>query len=206
MPRRNLASTIRNSRSIWPPATKHGTCCVGNQTAPGDGVYVRVVGAPGAYVTDTTWLNFLPHDATAWRDTALVDVPETLDWLVITNGTQAIELRRDATNRLWRMVRPLPGPRQQPAHRHRPRTPAGRHGFPLCHRRSQGRPATYGLDPAALDVWLGSGTNLLTAVHAGKDSPARPGEVFARREGWPAVVTTPKDAAGCLAGRRQRFP
>jgi hypothetical protein len=166
---------------------------VGNKTAPGDGVYVRVVGAAGALVTDTAWLQFLPHDAADWRDTALVDMPGVVDWLVITNGTQAIELRRDVTNRLWHIIWPLP---------------ARADNLRIVSALQQLRTAqvsrfvsddpkadltTYGLEPAALDVWLGTGTNLLTAVHAGKDVTGMPGEMFARRENWNTIVTTPKE-------------
>jgi hypothetical protein len=166
---------------------------VGNKTAPGDGVYVRRVGTTGAYVTGTGWLQYLPHDANDWRDTTLVAVPDALDWLVITNGTQAVELRRDVTNRLWRMARPLP---------------ARANNLRVVMAIQQLRSArvsqfvnddpkadltAYGLEPAALDIWLGNGTNLVAAVHAGKAVSGLPGEMYARREGWNAVVTTPRE-------------
>jgi hypothetical protein len=165
---------------------------VGNKTAPGDGVYVRVVGATGASITDPLWLNFLPREANDWRDTTLTEVPAALDWIVVTNGTQAIELQRDFTNRLWRMVRPLT---------------ARANNLRIVAAVEQLRSAkvtnfvnddpkadltAYGLEPAALDIWLGRGTNLLTALHVGKDAGGTGDDVFARREGWNAVVTTPK--------------
>jgi hypothetical protein len=175
---------------------------VGNKTAPGDGVYVRVVGTTGAFVTGTGWLQYLKRDANDWRDTTLVTVPDALDWLVITNGTQAIELRQDVTNRLWRMVRPLP---------------ARANNLRVVMAIQQLRSArvsrfvnddpkadltAYGLELAAvapgnpnppLDIWLGNGTNLVAAAHAGKAVSGLAGELFARREGWNAVVTTPRE-------------
>jgi hypothetical protein len=166
---------------------------VGNKTAPGDGVYVRVIGATGAFVTGTDWLQFLPREATTWRDTTLVDTADTVDWLIITNGAKAIELRRDVTNHLWRMIRPQPFRADS---------------LGIVTALQQLRSATvsqfisddpkpdltaYGLEPAALDVWLGHGTNLLAGVHAGKDSPTSPGQMFARREGWNTIVTTAKE-------------
>jgi hypothetical protein len=166
---------------------------VGNKTAPGDGVYVRVIGTAGAFVTDTAWLQFLPHEAGDWRDTTLASVPDTLDWLVITNGTQAMELRRDATNRLWRMVRPLAAR----ANNLRIVTALQQLRTAQISRFVSDDPkadlAVYGLEPAVLDVWLGRGTNLLAAVHAGKEVSGAPGEMYARREGWNAVVSTPKE-------------
>jgi hypothetical protein len=80
---------------------------VGSRTAPGDQVFVRVVGANGAWVADAAWLSLLPRAAADWRDTALVPASGAYDWIVITNGTKVIELRRDTTNHLWRMIQPL---------------------------------------------------------------------------------------------------
>ena len=92
--------TVAGGRPVW-------QLKVGNKTAPGDQVFLRVVGADGAFVTDADWLRFIPHSANDWRDTALVDAGNACDRIVLTNGTKAIELQRDATNHLWRMLRPL---------------------------------------------------------------------------------------------------
>ena len=68
---------------------------VGNKTAPGDQVFLRVVGTDGAFVTDADWLKYLPRSADDWRDTALVDFNGSApDWIVLTNGTKVIELHR----------------------------------------------------------------------------------------------------------------
>ncbi len=178
---------------------------VGYRTPPGDGVYVRVVGAPGTYITGTSWLQFLPHEVTEWRDTTLLDLPPLVDWLVITNGTQAIELRRDLTNRLWRMIRPLQ---------------ARANNLLIVSALDQLRSASvsrfvsddpkadltaYGLEPAALDVWLGAGTNLLSAVHAGKGVTGQPGELYARREGYNTVVAAPKPPLALWQGAVNDF-
>jgi len=165
---------------------------VGNKTAPGDGVYVRVVGTTGALVTDAGWLQFLPHDAAGWRDTTLVDAAGTVDWIVITNGA-TIELRRNATNRLWHMTRPL-----------QTRADSLRIVTALQQLRTaqvaqfisddlKSDLTTFGLEPASLDIWLGQGTNFLTALHAGKDVAGNPGQIFAQREGWNTIVTTARE-------------
>ena len=55
--------------------------------------------------------------------------------------------------------------------------------------------ASFGLQPADLDLWLGHGTNFTAAIHTGK-SPANETmqrQVYAKREGWNAIVTTFKD-------------
>jgi transposase len=166
---------------------------VGKQTAPGDGVYLRIVGATGAVVTDPAWLQFLPLDANGWRDTTLVDVPDTLDWLIITNGTQALELRRDLTNRLWRIIRPLQARANNLRILMAVQQLRSAHVSHFINDDPKADLSSYGLDPAALDVWLGAGTNLLTAFHTGKEAAGAPGETYARREGWHAVLTTLKE-------------
>jgi len=167
---------------------------VGSKTAPGDGVYVRLVGGAGLYVTDIKWLEALPHDANAWRDTALVSDVSAIDWLVITNGVKAIELKRDPTNRLWRMIRPL----QARANSVYITTALQQLRSATASRFVTDDPkadlTTYGLQPVELDVWLGHGTNLVDGIHAGKDSPDDAGQLFARRDGWNSVVTTPKES------------
>jgi hypothetical protein len=167
---------------------------VGNKTPPGDQVFLRVVGMDGAFVADADWLNFIPRSANVWRDTALVNVNNGgLDWIVLTNGTKVIELRRDATNHLWRMIRPFPA-----------RADADRIADAL--QRLQTARVTqfvtdnpkedltaFGLQPAELDLWLGHGTNFISAVHVGKSPTNDPTQVFARRERWNAIVTTAKE-------------
>jgi hypothetical protein len=166
---------------------------IGNRTAPGDQVFIRVVGVDGAFVTDAGWLQLLPRSANEWRDTALVDTADPVDWLVITNGTKAMEFRRDPTNQLWRMIRPLQA-----------RADGARLAAALQQLQS-GRAAQfvtddpradlsgYGLQPADLDVWLGHGTNFTAAIHVGKNPANNPALLFARREGWNTVVTAAKE-------------
>ena len=167
---------------------------VGNKTPPGDQVFLRVVGVDGAFVADADWLKFIPRSANDWRDTALVDANNSgLDWIVLTNGTKAIELRRDATNHLWRMIRPFPA-----------RADAERITDALQHLQTarvtqfitddpKADLAAFGLQPADLDLWLGHGTNFISAIHVGKSPTNDSTQVFAKREGWNAIVTTAKE-------------
>jgi hypothetical protein len=167
---------------------------VGNKTPPGDQVFLRVVGMDGAFVADADWLKFIPRSANDWRDTALVNVNHGgLDWIVLTNGTKVIELRCDATNHFWRMIRPFPA-----------RADAGRITDALQHLQTarvtqfitddpKADLAAFGLQPADLDLWLGHGTNFISAIHTGKSPTNDPTQVFARRERWNAIVTTAKE-------------
>ena len=109
----------------------------------------------GAFVTDPGWLQFLPRSAADWRDTTLVDTADTVDWIVITNGAKAIELRRDADEPSLAHDPPAAGPRRQLAHRHRPAAVAHRQGVAICQRRSESRPdrVTAWNPPRSMSGW-----------------------------------------------------
>jgi hypothetical protein len=168
---------------------------VGNKTAPGDQVFLRVVGVDGAFVADADWLKFIPRSDDDWRDTALVDVHDNnFDEVVLTNGPKVIVLHCDATNHLWYMTRPLQA-----------RADSGRIGDAL--QRLQTARVTqfitddpnvdltaFGLEPADLDLWLGHGTNFSAAVHLGKNTTNDSTQVYAKREGWNGILTTAKES------------
>jgi hypothetical protein len=167
---------------------------VGNKTAPGDQLFLRVVGLDGAFVADAGWLKFIPRSVNDWRDTSLVDASESdFDAIVLTNGAKTIELHRDATNRLWRMTRPL-----------QTRANSERITDALQHLQTA-RVAqfitddpnvdltAFGLQPADLDLWLGHGTNFITGIHLGKSPTNDSTLIYAKREAWNAIVTTTKE-------------
>jgi len=174
---------------------------VGHRTAPGDQVFVRVGGEDSVFVTDVGWLNLLPRTAADWRDTALVGAAGTCDWVVVTNGTKAMEFRRDPAGLAWRMVRPLQA-----------RADNERIAAALQQLRAartvqfitddpRADLSSYGLQPADLAVWLGQGTNLADGIEAGNAPPTNSTLLFARRAGWGAVVAANKDAfAGWRGG------
>jgi hypothetical protein len=166
---------------------------VGGKTAPGDQVYLQVPGVDGVSVADAGWLNLLPHAADEWRDTALVNAGAgDFDWIVLTNGVKVIELRRDATNHLWRMIRPL----QARADADRITAALQRLESAYVTRFITDDPkdlAAFGLQPADLDLWLGRGTNRVAAIHAGKSPADDATQVYAKREGWNTVVTTARE-------------
>ena len=176
---------------------QHWQLQVGNKTAPGDQVFLRVVGVDGVFVADAAWLKLIPRSANDWRSTALVATEAgSCDTIMLTNGAKIIELRRDATNQLWRMIRPLPA-----------RADSDRITDALQHLQAaqavqfvsdEPKPdlATFGLQPADLDLWLNHGTNFISALHTGKIATNDAALVYARRERWNVVFTT---AAGPLS-------
>jgi hypothetical protein len=173
---------------------------VGGRTAPGDQVFVRVIGANGAFVTDAAWLQMLPRAAADWRDTALVPASGTYDWLVITNGTKVIELRRDATNHLWRMIQPLAAARADgPRLATMLQQLQSARVTQFVTDDSKADLTTFGLQPAELDLCLGHGTNFTTVLHVGKKSPDAPGQVYVRRDHWNAIYTAPRSELAAWA-------
>lgn len=77
----------------------------GNRTAPGDQLFVKVVGVNGIFVVDANLLRLIPRTQEAWRDPALVDLARLdFDRLIVTSAGKNLELQRNPTNRLWRMM------------------------------------------------------------------------------------------------------
>lgn len=183
-------------------ATQRWQLQVGSKTPPGDQVYLRVIGADGAFVADADWLKFIPLSANVWRSTALVDAGSAFDSIVLTNGAKVIELHRDATNQFWRMTRPQPA-----------RADSGRITELLQRLQTaqvgqfvtddpKADLSAYGLQPPDLSLWLGRGTNV-TAIHTGKTNEA--GQIYARREGWNTVFTTDKEVFTPWRGQVKDF-
>jgi hypothetical protein len=165
---------------------------VGNKTAPGDQVFLRVVGVDGAFVTDVEWLKLVPHSADEWRSTALVAADaSTCDTIVLTNGAKIIELRRDATNQFWRMIRPLT------ARADNDRITDALQNLQVAQVTKfvtddpKADLVAFGLQPADLDLWLERGTNLISALHTGNAVTNDASQAYARRERWAVVFTTP---------------
>jgi hypothetical protein len=167
---------------------------VGNRTAPGDQVFLRVVGMDGAYVADAGWLNAIPRTADNWRDTALVDAGTAFDGIVLTNNASGIviELHRDATNHLWHMLYPLHARADSERI-----TEALQKLYParltqFVTDNPQTDPTAFGLQPANVDVWFYRGSNSAAVFHIGKSPTNDPASVFVRRDGWNVIATTAK--------------
>jgi len=165
---------------------------VGNRTPPGDQVFLRVVGSDGVYVTDAGWLKFIPQSANDWRDVSLAGSVEDYGSIVLTNGTKIIELHSDPTNHLWEMTRPLAARANSDYIVKALQQLQTARVSQFVTDNSNADMTAFGLQPADLDLWLGNGSNFVTGVHFGKNSTNDSTLVYAKREGWNAIVTTPK--------------
>ena len=168
---------------------------IGSRTAPGDQLYVQVVGSDGVAVVDAQLLKFLPAKMDEWRDTGLVDLRGMIfDRIIVSNATAVIELQRDTTNLLWRLVRPMAARADnirlassiQKLHGTRVKS------FVSDDPKADGE--GFGFQNAELELSLVSGTNLLAGIQFGKSPTNDSSLVFARRTGFDAVVTVERQA------------
>ena len=167
---------------------------VGAKTAPGDQVFLQVIGVEGVYVVDGDFLKCLPRTADDWRDTALLNLKGlAFDRLAVTNGAKVFELRRDAANKLWRMAYPLQ------ARANNTKTEESLQMLQSVRVRQfvpddpKADLEMFGLQPPELEVALGQGTNTIARLQFGKSLTNDTRLVHARRVGLNAIVAVPKD-------------
>lgn len=184
---------------------QHWHFLVGNKTAPGDQVFLRMNGADGAFVTDASWLQFLPATIASWRDTALIGSVENCDWIVITNGARVIELRRNLTNQVWRLLQPLAARADSSRIAAALQSLATASAVRFVTDDPKTDLTTFGLEPAATDLWLGHGTNLYSAIHAGKISDEDTNQIYIRRDALNSVATAAKDVLTAWTGEVNDF-
>ena len=167
---------------------------VGANTAPGDQVFLQVVGVQGVYVVSADFLRYLPRTADDWRDTTLVDLHGlAVDWLAVTNGPTSFELRRDASSKLWRMTYPLQA---------RANSAKVEESLQMLQnvRVLQFMPddpkidlEMFGLQTPELVVALGQSSNVVALLQFGKSLTNDTKQVYARRLGLNAIVAVAKD-------------
>ena len=174
---------------------------IGRRTAPGDQVFVQVVGGVDTFVVDADLLKLLPASVNDWRDPTLMDLrPLVFDRITITNAGKVIALQREATNNNWRITEPLAA-----------RADAGHlllllqklQGLSISQFVSDNPTAdldAFGLSPPSLSIAFARGTNAVAALQFGKTNGV--GHFFARRCGINSVVTVPPEP---LASWREQF-
>ncbi len=179
---------------------------VGSKTAPGDQVFLQVLGMEGVYVVDAEFLKYLPRGVDDWRSTALVELQgQAPDRLAVTNGAKIFELRREATNKVWRLVYPLQA---------RANSTKADDSLEMLQsvRVQQFLPddpkadlEALGLRPPELELALGQGTNSLARLQFGKSPTNDAKLVYARRLGVNAIVTVPKELLAPWYGTANDF-
>jgi hypothetical protein len=158
---------------------------IGHRTPPGDQVYVQVVGIGGVYVVDAEWLKLLPVSSNDWRENSLLNLAHlNFNHLYVTNAGNVLELQRDPTNKLWRMVMPI----KARADHDKVETALQQLQNLQVQRfvsDDAGELETYGLAPPELSIALLQDTNILMVFGFGKTNA---GIVFAHRYDLNSVV------------------
>jgi len=179
---------------------------IGARTAPGDQVYVQVVGVEGVYVMDADLLRALPRKLDDWRDTGLINLSGLgFDQLTVSNAATVLELQRDPALALWQLTRPVPA---------RANNPRLRDSLQKLHALRVTRfvtddpkadAAAYGLQTPALELTLAKDTNVLARLQFGKSPTNDSTQVFARRLGLNAIVTVPRSLLDPWQGTFNQF-
>jgi hypothetical protein len=168
---------------------------VGTKTAPGDQVFVQVVGDEGVYVVDADMLKFIPRKADDWRNRILLDIkPLSFDRVVVTNGAKTFELQKELGNSLWRVVTPDFPARADNATVEevlQSLQPLRVHQFVTDDPKADLE--SFGLQSPALILAFAQGTNALATLQFGKATTNNASQTYARRLGKNAIVTVDKD-------------
>ena len=164
---------------------------IGNFTPLADKFYVRQPTQPGVFLLPKSSLpeDFqarLPQFANMWRDHTLFQLGNRLldvDTLAIRSGPRQMTVRRNATNRLWKILLPAPVKRGDKdridaamAKITRWQVEVG--GFVTDDPKVDLEP--YGLLAPEAEITLGKGTNQLATVQFGHSPTNRPDYVYAR--------------------------
>lgn len=167
---------------------------IGSRTAPGDQVYVQVVGTEGVFVVDADLLKVFPRRPDDWRDTALADLGRLLfDRVSISNVVAQLELQRDPSNHLWRLSRPMAAR----ADNERVHLALQKLNAARVTRFVSDDPKAdlerFGLNSPELELSLAKDTNGVATFQFGRSPTNDSTQVFARRLGFGTVVTVPND-------------
>jgi hypothetical protein len=171
----------------------------GSLTAPGDQIYVEVVGADGVNILDTNFFkSFIPRSLNDWRHPALLkSLNLDFNGISVSGGQQPLisfYVSRDAANLPWRMVKPVDTRADNP----RINTLLAQlGGVRIAGFISDSLSAdldAYGLHPPLAALNFLHGTNKTFTIQFGNNSTNDTNLIFAKIEGRPAIITIPRDA------------
>ena len=162
----------------------------GKKTAPGDQVFLQIVGVEGIYVVDAALLKAIPQNANAWRDRTLIDLRDlAFDHIAVTNGPNIFVLQRDAPNQPWRLI--YPG--KDRADHSKIEESLAYLQHVRCEQFVSDDPKAdleaLGLQPPQLEIGFAQATNSIALLQFGHVATNSPGEVYARQFGHHTIVT-----------------
>ncbi len=179
---------------------------IGTKTAPGDQLFLQVIGVEGAYVVDANFLQFIPRSANDWRDTALISLQGlAFDRIAVTNGPKCFVLQDDPTNHLWRMVWPF----EARAYNAKIEASLQKLESARILQFVSDDPKVdlepLGLQPPEIELALAQGTNTVALLQFGKNPTNDARLVYALRLGRNAIVKIASDLLAPWRGPRDDF-
>lgn len=166
---------------------------IGSRTAPGDQVFMEVVGVPGVHIVSTNVLKAIPRSPGEWRDTALLDWKSLeYDRLLVNSGARAMELQLNPTNGQWRLVRQKARADSILISELLKRLQTVRVSQ-FVTDSPQADLDAYGLQTPELEITFAKGTNVTAALHFGKSPTNDASLVYARRSGLDSVLAVPAE-------------
>jgi hypothetical protein len=166
---------------------------IGAHTAPGNQVFMQVVGHEGIYVIDAGLLSFIPVNPSAWREKKLFTAdPSTVTRVIVTNAAKRFEISRSGTNQ-WQII--TPGARAR-----------GDNGQiedlftnvqavrALSFVSDSATPDldAFGLQSPDVTLVFDRGTNSLAVIQTGKAVTNSPSQYYAKVAGRVGIVTVAK--------------
>jgi hypothetical protein len=174
---------------------------IGSRTAPGDQVFLQVVGDQGVCVVDADLLRLVPATLDFWRKRAIFDGTAVCDHVTITNAGNGFELRRDSPTARWRIVTSDVTARADATRVDEFLSRLG--GLRVRQFVADGPKLdleAFGLQSPEFQCAIAQGTNVTTLVQFGKSPTNETKQVYARRAGENTVVLLDKDGLTAWPG------
>lgn len=179
---------------------------VGGQAPLGEQLYVQLVGSEGVFVTDAVLLERFPLSADDWRDRALLNMKGlAFDRIEIRAGALSNEIERNATNRQWRLTKPMSARANSQLIEQVLQILQNARVSQFVSDATAADLESFGLQPPQLELFLGRGTNDLLSVKFGNSPTNQQTQVHARLSDHGNIVLTPRELVDYLRPSRDRF-
>jgi hypothetical protein len=170
-------------------ADRRATLNLGHRTAIGGLAYAQLVGRDGLFLVQADFLKALPPSFDAWRDPGLANLAELkFDRILALPLTNGFELAREATNRQWRMVKPLNTLANSALIEHLLRELELAQAARFVSDRPRLELESFGLQPPQRELLFTQGTNDVFGLQIGVSPTNDAAQVYVRLNNYSNVV------------------
>lgn len=177
---------------------------IGTLTAPGDQVFVQLVGVEAVHVVDAELLKLIPRSSGDWRDTALLRLKNlAFDNISVTHAARTLQFQKVGNS--WRMTAPIEAradnARLQECLQRLDSLEVSRYVSDDANTDLE----NFGLQPADLEITLKAGTNTVALLQFGKSPTNNPAQIFARRSSHNSVLAVAREPLTLWRGSAKDF-